>query len=163
MIEALLGRNEKMRVTLLASCLLLLAASGCSRFAGEWIEEGTVARDGTFTPAESDRRMALKFNPPATVRYGSYFVQSGVVDYQTVQYDTYFTMQNRSVAQTGSITLKPQGKNRLIAYIADSDPKRFVKVRGNAVFPPAAILPSLSKADERAAPAEIEPELAIGG
>ena len=152
-----------MRLKLLASCLLLLfAASGCSRFAGEWIEEGTLARDGTFTPAESDRRMALKFNPPATVRYGSYFVHSGVVEHQTVQYDTYFTMQNRSVAQTGGMTLKPQGKNRLVSYIADAEPKRFVKVRGNSVFPPAAILPSLSKAEEWPAP-EIEPEVAIGG
>ena len=151
-----------MRITILASCLMLCAASGCSKFAGEWIEEGTIARDGTFRPAENDRRMALKFYPPATIRYGSYFVQSGVVDHQTVQEDTYFTMQNRTVAQTGGMTLRPQGKNRLISYIADAEPKRFVKVRGNAVFPPAAIIPSLADAHDAARP-EVEPEVALGG
>jgi hypothetical protein len=151
-----------MRVTLLASCLLLFAASGCSKFSGEWLEEGTIARDGTFVPAQSERRMALKFTPPATVRYGSYFVPAGVVEHQTVQYDTYFTMNNFNIAQTGGMTLKPQGKNRLISYIGDAEPKRFVRVRGNSVFPPAAILPSLAKAPHNYRP-EIEPEVALGG
>jgi hypothetical protein len=143
-------------------CCLILIAGGCSKFAGEWIEEGTIARDGTFQPARSDRRMALKFYPPSTVRYGSYFVPSGVVDHQTVQQDTYFTMQNRTVAQTGGMTLRPQGKNRLISYIADAEPKRFVKVRGNSIFPPPAILPSLADSKE-VAPPKIEPSVALGG
>src|SRR5688572_4634673 len=151
-----------MRMTLLASCLLLFLASGCSRFAGQWVEEGTIASDGTFIPAQGERRMALRFDPPATVRYGSYFVQSGIVEHHTVQYDTYFTMKNRSVAQTGGMTLRPQGKNRLISYIGDGEPKRFVRVRGNSVFPPAAILPSLAKAPDDYRP-EIEPEVALGG
>ena len=135
-----------MRKSLLISCLLLFAATGCSKFRGEWIEQGTIAADGTLQRTESDRRMALKFNPPATVRYGSYYVGSGVVDHQTVQEDTYFVMQRRSVAQTGTLTLRPQGKNHLLAYIADGQPKRFVRNRGRTIFPPMAILPSLAKA-----------------
>jgi len=147
---------------LLTSCLLLLGATGCSKFAGEWIEEGTIGLDGTFHAAQNERRMALKFYPPATVRYGSYLVPAGVVEEQTVQEDTYFVMQNMSVAQTGGMTFRPRGKNHLISYIGDAEPRRFARVRGKSVFPPAAILPSLAEA-EGATPAEIEPEIAIGG
>ena len=134
-----------MRNLTLTSCLLLLvAATGCSRFAGEWIEEGSYGPDGVFKEATGQRRLALRFDPPATVRYGAFVNRGGVVDHQSVQTDTYLTMQGRRVAQFGSITARVD-RGRLIATIGGDVVTRFERVRGKRVFPPAMVLPSLAK------------------
>jgi hypothetical protein len=135
------------RGLILTSCLLL-AATGCgSRFAGEWVEEGSYDKDGVFQEASGQRRLALRFDPPATVRYGTLVDRAGVVDHQTVQMDTYITMQNRHVAQFGSIIARVD-RGRLIATIGGDVVTRFERVSGKRVFPPAVALPSLAKGDD---------------
>jgi hypothetical protein len=135
---------------ILTSCplLLLLAATGCgSHFAGEWVEEGSFDQDGVFHAATGERRLAFRFEPPATVRYGALINRAGVVDHQSVQSDTYLTMQNRRVAEFGSVIARVD-RGRLIATIAGDVVTRFERVRGPRVFPPVAVLPSLSKAND---------------
>ena len=134
-----------MRNLMLMSCLLLLGATGCSRFAGEWIEEGSYGPDGVFQEASGQRRLALRFDPPATVRYGAFVNRGGVVDHQSVQTDTYLTMQGRKVAQFGSVIARVD-RGRLLATIGGDVVTRFERVRGKRVFPPAMVLPSLAKA-----------------
>ena len=138
------------RNLMVMSCLLLLLpAGGCgSKFAGEWIEEGSFDEDGVFQEATGQRRLALRFDPPATVRYGAFVQRGGVVDHQSVQTDTYLTMQNRSVAQFGSMIARVD-RGRLIATISGDVVTRFERVRGKRVFPPAVVLPSLAKDDEQ--------------
>src|SRR5947209_7772316 len=72
------GRNA-MRFAVAVSCLMMLFATGCTRFSGEWLEEGTVKPDGTVIPADGERRQAMRFDWPATIRYGSYADLAGVV------------------------------------------------------------------------------------
>jgi len=119
---------------------MLFAAGGCSRFAGEWVEEGKVV-DGKYEPTEGPRRMALKFDPVATVRRGAYVDAAGVVDQKIVSYDTYFTMKNDSVAQFGSTIAKLEG-DRMITYIGAEESRRFVRVHGPSIFPPQVYVPS---------------------
>src|SRR3712207_6889549 len=47
---------DPVRNLMLMSCLLLLGATGCSRFAGEWIEEGSYGADGVFKEATGQDR-----------------------------------------------------------------------------------------------------------
>lgn len=124
----------------------VLALSGCASFPGEWLEEGTVADDGSLTPAEGERRMALKFEWPSTVRYGAYDNLARVVDHQAVQTDAYFTMQWGKVAQFGATKARVKG-DRLDAYIGGELTRRFRRVKGSSIFPPAVIAPSLAKAE----------------
>jgi hypothetical protein len=133
------------RRTLMAlSCLLLLAGGCGSKFAGEWVEEGSFDDDGIFQEATGQRRLALRFDPPSTVRYGAFVQNGGVVDHQSVQTDTYITMQNRNVAQFGSMIARVD-RGRLIATIGGDVVTRFERVRGKRVFPPAVYLPSLAQ------------------
>lgn len=135
--------------------LCLLPAAGCgSRFAGEWVEEGSFDEQGVFQQATGQRRLALRFDPPATVRYGAFVNRAGVVDQQSVQTDTYFTMQNREVAQFGSIIARVD-RGRLIATIGGDVVTRFERVRGKRVFPPAMVLPSLAKGEEETPPSPL--------
>jgi hypothetical protein len=128
--------------------LLLATSSGCgSRFAGEWVEEGSYDQDGVFREATGQRRLALRFVPPATVRYGAFVERAGVVDHQSVQTDTYMTLQDRKVAQFGSMIARVD-RGRLVATIGGDVVTRFERVRGKSVFPPVAVLPSLAKADD---------------
>jgi hypothetical protein len=135
-----------MRNLWVLSCLLLLA-SGCgSKFAGEWVEEGSYDEKGVFQEATGQRRLALRFDPPATVRYGALVNRAGVVDQQSVQTDTYLTMQDRTVAEFGSVIARVD-RGRLLATIGGDYVMRFERVRGKRVFPPAVYLPSLAKAN----------------
>jgi hypothetical protein len=129
------------------SCLLLLAGGCGSKFAGEWIEEGSYDKDGVFQEASGQRRLALRFDPPATVRYGALVNRAGVVDQQSVQTDTYLTMQNRTVAEFGSVIARVD-RGRLLATIGGDYVMRFQRVTGKRVFPPAVFLPSLAKVDD---------------
>ena len=96
-----------------------LLLTGCSRFAGEWVQDGTIDRDGTFRAVDTDNRLALKFTPPSTVRVGRYLVPAGVVDRQTTSYDTYFTMKHRTVAQFNGMSLRVED-GHLWAELAES-------------------------------------------
>ena len=82
-----------MRFAVAVSCLMMLAATGCTRFSGEWLEEGTIKKDGTFEPVDTQHRQAMRFDWPATIRYGSYADIAGVVDNETVQWDQYWTSE----------------------------------------------------------------------
>ena len=145
-----------MRAALFTSCLLAVL-TGCASFPGEWLEEGTVNADGSVTPIEGERRAALRFEWPSTVRYGAYDNLARVVDHQAVQTDTYFTMQWGKVAQFGATKARVKG-NTLDAYVGGDMIRRFRRVKGDSIFPPAVIVPSLAKAGE--APT-IEPATAL--
>lgn len=130
-----------MRTLALPCVLLLLLATGCTRFGGEWLEEGIVRPDGQFEPTQG-RKTALRFDWPSQMRYGSYHDRAGVVDASTVQYDTYWTMQWDRVAQAGQVTARVEGE-RLTAVVSGDTAKRYVKVRGPSIFPPLVKLPAL--------------------
>jgi len=127
--------------------VIALGVAGCASFPGEWLEEGTVNADGSITPVAGERRAALRFEWPSTVRYGAYDNLAGAVDHQAVQADTYFTMQWGKVAQFGATKARVKG-DRLDAYIGGEITKRFVRVKGDSIFPPAVIVPSLAKANQ---------------
>jgi hypothetical protein len=134
-----------MRKLMILSCLLLLAGGCGSKFAGEWVEEGTYGKDGVFQESAGQRRLALRFDPPATVRYGAFIHRAGVVDEQSVEEDTYFTLQNRQMAQFGSVIARVD-RDHLVATISGDIVMRFQRVTGKSVFPPQVYLPSLAKA-----------------
>jgi hypothetical protein len=147
------------------SCLLLLAGGCGSRFAGEWVEEGSYNKEGVFQEATGQRRLALRFEPPSTVRYGTLVARAGVVDHQSMQVDTYMTLQNREVAEFGSVIARVD-RGRLVATIGGDIVTRFERVRGKSVFPPVAVLPSLAQAAEppqAEAVATVPDESGIGG
>jgi len=102
-----------MRCALAVSCLMLLAvSSGCSsnKFAGEWIEEGRVNREGQYVTTEGPRRMALKFEPISTVRAVAYVDAARVVDQQAETRDTYIVMSDGNVVQFGSTIGRSRSK-----------------------------------------------------
>jgi hypothetical protein len=119
---------------------------GCgSKFAGEWVQDGTIGKDGSFTPASDERRAALKFEPPARVRYGFYQPRSDAVDPESVQSTDYSTTNHRSVAQFGVFTAHPDGADYLLVTGPVEGTVRMVRVRGKTVFPPVVQLPQLSR------------------
>jgi hypothetical protein len=121
-------------------CLALL--TGCSKFQGEWIEEGRVNHEGQYIRTEGPRRMALKFEPISTVYAGAYVDEARVVDSQAVTNDTYVTMQNGDVAQFGSMIARVNG-NHLVTYVGAEEGRRFVRYKGPSIFPPRVWIPSL--------------------
>ena len=137
----------------LLSCLLIMAGGCGSKFAGEWVESGTYDKNGVFTAAQGQRRLALQFTPPSTVRFGTLVDRGRVVDSQSVQTDTYMTLQNREVAEFGSVMARVKD-GFLVATIGGDIVMRFDRVKGQSVFPPAAVLPSLAKV----APPPLAPE-----
>ncbi len=117
-------------LTLSCIVLMLMLTGGCgSRFAGEWVEEGSYDEEGIYHEASGQRRLALKFEPPATVRYGTLVHRVGTVDHQSVQTDTYMTLQNREVAEFGSVIARVD-RGRLVATIGGDIVTRFARVRG---------------------------------
>jgi hypothetical protein len=146
------------------SCLVVLLAgvSGCAAgFEGEWLEEGTIARDGGLKPADGDRRAALRFEWPSTVRYGKFVNAAGVVEHEGLQHDTYFTMSNGKVAQFGPTIARLDG-DRLTTFIGAEPNRRFFRVKHSpSIFPPAAVLPTLAKKTpgDNAPAAEPAPEV----
>jgi hypothetical protein len=136
-----------MRSAVAIGIVLMFVGSGCTRFAGEWLEEGSIKRDGTFVAVEGDRRTALRFDWPATIRMGSYADLAGVVDDETVQWDQYWTLKNDRVAQSGAMSATVHGKRkdkRLVMVVDGDVRKQFVKLRGPSVFPPTVKFPSLN-------------------
>jgi hypothetical protein len=85
--------------------LVLLLAGGCASFPGEWVEVGTLSPDGSVQPVEGERRAALQFIWPSTVRYGAYDNLAKVVDHEVVQQDTYLTS-----GRQGRAVRRAQGK-----------------------------------------------------
>jgi hypothetical protein len=130
------------RLALAVCCTTMLAACGCSKFAGEWIEEGSVTPAGVYKPSEGPRRMALKFEPIATVRQGAFVDDAGVVDGQVVSADTYYVMDAGKVAQFGSIIARLKG-NEMITYIGAEESRHFKRISGPSIFPPRVYMHSL--------------------
>jgi hypothetical protein len=130
-----------MRTGLFGMTLLLVLATGCaSKFTGEWLER---ADDGPPL-ISSERRMALKFDLPSTIRYGAYLNCSNVVDHQSMQSDQYVLMQNDKVAQSGAMTMRIEGED-LVACIGGDVVKRFQRVHGPSIFPPPFKIPELAR------------------
>ena len=128
---------------LFAALVLLPLAGGCgSRFAGEWLQESAVGRDGALLPADAERRIAFQFIPPSTVRVGMFADASGVVDDATVTSSAYQTIQNRTVAEFGAYTARVED-GQLIAYVGGEEKGRFRKLSGPSVFPPMVKLPAI--------------------
>jgi hypothetical protein len=134
------GRNMK-PVALIISSLLLLLSGGCANhFAGQWLEEGRLSKDGVLTPTEGPQRRALQFDPPSLVRYGNYVDPAGVVDEQGLQQDFYFTMSDDHVAQFGAIIARVKG-DLLTTYIAGDPDRVYVRIRKKPdVFPSRTLI-----------------------
>jgi len=136
-----------MRSTLaVAACVLFLVSTGCTRFNGEWLEEGIVFPDGRFRAADTERRTAARFDWPATLRLGSYADTAKCVDYQSVEWEDYWTVNGDEVAQSGSMAahIDPNDKNRMLMVVGNDVIRRFVKVKGKSIFPPSVRWPSLA-------------------
>jgi hypothetical protein len=117
-----------------------LFATGCATpFQGEWLEESAPA---------GQRLMALKFEAPATVRYGSYNSLERVVDAQSEQSSEYFLFEGDHKAQFGSMVAHVED-NYLFATMGDHTEHRFDKVHGPSIFPPDVTVPDLSKTDDQ--------------
>ena len=130
-------------------CVPFVAAmAGCStnKFQGEWLEESRLAADGQYHRTEGPRRMAVKFEPIATVRTGAYVDGPGVVDQEVTSADTYFLMQKGAVAQIGATIAKVDG-DRMTTWVGAEESRQFVRLRkGPSVFPPQVYIPSLEGA-----------------
>jgi hypothetical protein len=124
-----------------AACLLLVLSGGCaSKFTGEWLE-----RTEEGPPLiSSERRMALKFDLPSTIRYGAYLNCAGVVDGESLQSGIYVLMQNDQVAQFGAITVRMEG-DHILACIGGDVIKRFDRVSGKSIFPPPFKIPEIAR------------------
>ena len=131
-----------MKISLAGTSLLVLVLlTGCaSKITGEWLER---ADDGPPL-ISSERRMALKFDLPSTIRYGAYLNCSNIVDGESMQSDQYVLMQNDKVAQSGAITMRIEGED-LIACIGGDVIKRFQRVHGPSIFPPPFKIPELAR------------------
>jgi hypothetical protein len=120
--------------------LLILFATGCSTpFVGEWLEEAA---------PPGQKRMALKFEPPATVRYGSFNGIENVVDAQTEQSSEYFLYEGDHKAQFGSMIAHVEG-DHLYATQSDHVEHVFDRIHGPSIFPPAVTVPDLSLSNDR--------------
>ena len=129
-------------------CVPFLASVGCSanKFAGEWLEEGRYNASGEYTRTTGPRRMAIKFEPIATVRTGAYVDGPGVVDHQVMSANTYFTMERGNVAQFGATIARVDG-DRMTTWVGAEESRQFVRLRkGPTVFPSQVVIPSLESA-----------------
>jgi hypothetical protein len=121
--------------------LLAVLLTGCaSKFTGEWLER----TDDGPPLISSERRMALKFDLPLTIRYGAYLNCADIVDGESMQSDQYVLIQNDRVAQSGAITMRIEGED-LIACIGGDVVKRFQRVHGPSIFPPPFKIPELAR------------------
>ena len=141
------------RMMLVAACVLVPFAGGCgSKFAGEWVQETSMSRTGTLAPQSGNRRLALQFIPPSTVRVGMYIDAANAIEPDTVATTDYQTIQDRSVAQFGSYTAKVDN-GELVAWVGSEQLGRFRRLSGQSVFPPLVKLPQFVQASP---PAELQ-------
>ena len=132
----------------LIGTLMLAISSGCSRFSGEWVQDGTIARDGSFKPVETDNRLALKFTPPSTVRVGRYLVPAGVVerDSTTLTRMSPCSIARRAVRRNGAAhrgrPARHVRQRRESAAVLEDEGRR-------SIFPPAVVIPSIVDAKIR--------------
>lgn len=151
-------RRTRDGLTKLLACvaLILPLATGCaSRFAGEWVQDGTVLPDGAVQTVAGGRRLALRFEPPATVRSGLIGDRIDVVEAETVSSDQYWTLQDRTVAQFGRYTARVEG-DHLVANVGADLTVRLTRVRGPSVFPPLVKFPAVTHATEPARPPDVQ-------
>jgi hypothetical protein len=149
------------RLSVLAVLVVVgLSAGGCaSRFKGEWAQTGSVEPDPTAALGDQ-RAIALKFIPPATIRYGSYDRNSGMVDPDTVQSDDYVTINGRSIAQFGVLTARIE-EDELVVEGPGSRVRRLARVKDRTIFPPSARLPRLAADDQKNAGPRLGAEPAV--
>ena len=131
-----------MRSIVMLSAMLMLV--GCSKFDGEWLEDGVMHPDGYLVSSTGERRMAVKFDVPSTVRTGLYVQRTGVVDAKSVQTDNYFLFDGFNAAQFGGMTAKIDG-DHLLANVPLGPVHRFSRVPGHSIFPPPVLFPELVK------------------
>ena len=140
---------------LLAACVLVPFAGGRgSKFAGEWVQESAMSRTGTLTPVSGNRRLAMQFIPPSTVRVGMYIDAANAIEPDTVATTDYQTIQDRSVAQFGSYTAKVDN-GELVAWVGSEQLGRFKRLQGPSVFPPLVKLPQFVRAEAPAAETQL--------
>ena len=129
-----------MKRAVLIVCLCLFSSGCASKFTGEWLE-----RDDDGPPLiSSERRMAIRFDLPSTIRYGAYLNCANAVDDESMQSDQYVLLQNDQVAESGAITMRIEGDD-LIACIGGDVVKRFQRVHGKSIFPPPFKIPELAR------------------
>lgn len=132
---------------MLAACVLVPFAGGCgSKFAGEWVQESAMARNGTLAPVTGQRRLALQFTPPSSVRVGMYIDAANAVEPDTVASTDYQTIQDRSVAQFGAYTARVEN-GELVAWVGSEQLGRFRRLHGESVFPPLVKLPQFVRSN----------------
>jgi hypothetical protein len=102
----------------------------------------SVLIEGEPMPIDGQRRLALQFIPPSSVRIGSYSDASRVVEAESVSSSDYQTLQNRSVAQFGAYTARVED-GQLVTFLNGEESGRFRRQQGKSVFPPLVKLPKL--------------------
>jgi hypothetical protein len=126
-----------MKIAIAVCCLMTLAGGCASKFTGEWLEHS----EGTPL-ISTERRMAIRFELPSTVRYGAYLNCSQIVDQESMQSAQYVLAQGDQVAQSGAMTVRMEG-DHMIACIGGDVVKRFDRVHGKSIFPPPFKIPEL--------------------
>jgi hypothetical protein len=104
-----------------------------------------MSRTGTLAPVAGNRRLALQFIPPSTVRVGMYIDAANAIEPETVASTDYQTIQDRSVAQFGSYTARVEN-GELVAWVGSEQLGRFRRLHGQSVFPPLVKLPQFVNA-----------------
>jgi hypothetical protein len=123
--------------------LVLTMGVGCVSFDGEWLEDGTITKDGTIV-APLNSRMALRFNPPSLLETGMYNDEMKVVDATSVQSDQYFLFDGWRTAQFGSTIARHEG-HRLVIVVGDGVQRQLTRVKGKSIFPPRVRIPAMGK------------------
>lgn len=123
--------------------LMLLAGAGCSNFSGEWVQDATLDRTGNITSMGDERRLALEFLPPASVRIGFYVNNTGVVDPATLQNAQYTIAGDRRVATIGQLVARADGEYLIVKGPLETI--RMKRVSGPAVFPRRVQIPQLTQ------------------
>ena len=144
---------------LIAAALLLPLAGGCtSPFAGEWVQESALQRDGTLAPVNGERRIAMQFLPPSTIRFGMYSDASRAVESDSVSDSDYQTIQDGAVALFGAYTARVED-GQLVTYMGGREVGRYRRLSGPSAFPPMVKLPKIVRANPPAVddPAALPP------
>jgi hypothetical protein len=126
--------------TKLLGLLVVLLASGCSHFRGEWVQDARIEPDGKVVELQGSRK-ALSFDGGATVMSGQLLSGSGVVAADSVRVTNYWTVQDDRVAQFGEMNARMED-GYLITDTGGDASYRFVRHRGPSVFPPRVKAPA---------------------
>ena len=125
--------------------MVITLGTGCAaKFAGQWLQDpigpDDAARSG-IRPYAS--RLALDFDPFATVRCGSYVDHAGMVDASSVQFGQFTVYDGGDRIQFGEIMARVSG-DHMTAWLAGGETRQFSRVKTTGVFPPYVSLEALS-------------------